>query len=376
MPGPDSVGEPLVGGVADQAVAEPDPVVTVGLEEGRERGERLWRRGQSPSAVEVALEHLAPEAAAEHGAVAQDPARGGGSWSIWVLIAACTDSGSCSSDPEPRASRVTSSTKSGLPLGALDDGGDLVGAQGGRLRRGDDELLDDLGGQRGQHHARSRLRDEATRVTSPYDDDRPRPAGRRGRDPASRCGRGAVGPVGLLDHEDERPAHQPREEVDDDVGRPGRRGTAGRSGRPQAWPVRPPGRRRPAAAPSAAVPARDASRAAQQRRPHALRRVARDAQQLRAAGRAARGRCSTHRTARRARPAGGARRGDAASSRASCASRDLPIPVAPSTVTTPPTPLSASSSARRTVAVSSSRPRKGRRESSTPSRVPISSPTA
>ena len=90
---------PVVGRVADQAVAEPEPVRAVGLDE-RRRAASAWRgrgRGRRPRGCARAPRagscDRAPRSSAGSGATA------GASSSIWVLIAAWTDSGSCVERP-------------------------------------------------------------------------------------------------------------------------------------------------------------------------------------------------------------------------------------------------------------------------------------
>ena len=63
-----------------------------------------------------------------------------------------------------------------VPLGALDDGGDLVGSKGIGLRGGVDELLDDLGWQGPHDHADTGLGREPARLPASYDENRPRPS--------------------------------------------------------------------------------------------------------------------------------------------------------------------------------------------------------
>ena len=151
------------------------------------------------------------------------------------------------------------------------------------------------------------------------DDDRPGPPRRRGREPAQQVHRRAVGPVGVLDDDRQRPGRHRVEQLDDDVGHPvGAVLRVDPVGLRRAR-ARRPARRRRAAAPSAAAPghARPAPRAGPRPSPRGCRGRCRAA---RAAGRAARGRRSTP---RRARPAARVARWRRAASSASWASRVL-----------------------------------------------------
>ena len=93
------VGQPLVGRVAHQAVAEPQPVRPVGLEEVAER-RRAWPRSSArPSAARVPRAPRGGSCGRAPRSSAGSAARAAASWSIWAPIAACTDSGSSSSEP-------------------------------------------------------------------------------------------------------------------------------------------------------------------------------------------------------------------------------------------------------------------------------------
>ena len=216
---PDPIGQPFVGGVADEAVAEAQPARAVGLEEA---GESPLVRGghRHPVGRQRPVEHLAPEAASEHGAVAQHPA---GVRRQGVDLSAHRGAdglgqGLHRARPEGDPRHLLDEER--VALGPVDDGGDLVRPQRGRLRRGDDETLDDRGGQRRQRHPGGRLGVEAACLAAADGHDEPLPS-RRGRgDPVEQRRRRGVGPVRLLRDDDDPSLQRALREADDGVGEP------------------------------------------------------------------------------------------------------------------------------------------------------------
>ncbi len=144
----------------------------------------------------------------------------GASRSIWVLIAACTDSGSCTMEPDPTASRVTSSTKSGFPSARSTMAATSCGRSGVASVAAWTRCSITSRGSGLQVHANTGPRGETTCLASPYDDDRPGSAVRGEREPVEECDRRTIRPVGLLDDDDERARNDTPDHVDDEVSRP------------------------------------------------------------------------------------------------------------------------------------------------------------
>ncbi len=212
-------GEPLVCRVANQAVAEAEPPLTVGFDERRESGEHGGIQGEVVRR-EDALEDLAPEAATQDRAVAQDSA-----YPRVELVDLGAHGGvhrlrQFPERPGPQGEPGHLLDEERVALGAFDDGGHLVRPQRRRLGRCVDEALHDLAGQWAEHHPNRGLRCEPALVAPAHDEHGPRSAGRRERDPGEERGRGAVGPVRLLDDEGHGAGDQPPEEIDDDIRRP------------------------------------------------------------------------------------------------------------------------------------------------------------
>ena len=115
---------------------------------------------------------------------------------------------------------MTSSTKSGLPSARSTMAATSWGRSGVASVAAMDEALHDVGRQRAEHHPNRGLRCEPPLLAPADDDQGPGPARCGEPDPGEERGRGAVGPVGLLDDDGYGTGHQAPEQVDDDVRRP------------------------------------------------------------------------------------------------------------------------------------------------------------
>ena len=220
--GPHPVGQPLVGGVADQAVAEPQPVRAVGLEQAAEQAAGCARSRVRPSAARVrsstsrrTLQARARRSSAGPGArpgTARRPAR---PWRPAPTRAARR------ATRRPSASRVTSSTNSGLPPAFATTAATSCGRSGVASVAAMTSRSTTSGGQRVEHDAGAGCRRETVAVAAPHHDARPR-AVRRSPTASrpSRCTDAPSAQWASSTTTASGPGSAPVEQVDDDVGDP------------------------------------------------------------------------------------------------------------------------------------------------------------
>ena len=210
------VRECLVHHVADEAVAEPQASLAVGLEEAVEL---LPRRFIELTILcgQRGIEHGATEAAPEHRCDAQCPpcqrrdrvdlSGDDGVDRIGNGVERAGEEGR----PSPLFDELRAARR------LRDDAVELVRASGGCVGRGDRQATDHAVTERHQVDPLTGIGHEAALAVAAQHDDQPRPIDRRCDDAAEDVGCCLVGPLRVLETDDQRSAVDSAEQVDDEI---------------------------------------------------------------------------------------------------------------------------------------------------------------